>query len=155
MRKCQHSISKLSGAFKTPVNYPFINPDCLFHDAVTASMEAVILLSVLFKDNVCVAFCLSNATLTDGGEVGGGTGGGLILSLPISEGRLLLIGLKCLGREGVIEALLFFVCGKNIHLNPRRVSSILTELFRNPETDPDVERFSVLPKCHLFGQLLV
>lgn len=72
MCKCQHSISKLSGTFKTPVNYPFINPDCLFHDAVTVSME----LWVLFKDNVCVAFCLSNATLTDGGEVGGGRRGG-------------------------------------------------------------------------------
>lgn len=73
MCKCQRSISKLSGAFQTAVNYPFINPNCLFHDAVTvSSMEHVILLWVLFKDNVCVALCLSNATLTDGGEVGGG-----------------------------------------------------------------------------------
>lgn len=124
MRKCQRSTSKPSGAFETAVNYPFINPNWLFHDAVAvSSIEDVILLRVLFKGNVCVAFCLSNATLTDGGEVGGGRRvGGLILSLRISEGRLLLMGLKCLGVGGH-WGFTFFVCGKKIHLKPRRIPS--------------------------------
>lgn len=108
---------------------------------------------MLFKDNVCVAFCLSNATLTDGGEVGGGRRGGAHPFSSHLRGTPSVDWAKVLG-GWVTEALLLCLCGKKNKSKTLACLLILTKLFRNPETNPDVNRFSVLPKWHWFGQLL-